>query len=213
MDKLKLFLVSQQSLLRQALACLLLAGSWPGKIGEYNCSHDFMVSENTLGPGIILADAELPETQLNELICFARKSKQKVAIIGSSYYKKRLVDLMLLKADGYLTLDLTTEQFFMMLHKLELNIPIIDDSLIPAMVDKLSFKSEENAVEKYNLLTTREKEVLELLALGFSNSQIASELVISINTVKNHVHNVLEKLTIDNRTQLVSYAFTMGLVS
>lgn len=214
MGQRKLVLVSQQFLLRHALACLLLACSWPDAIEEYNCLGDYLVSENAFNPCTIIADAELPEAQLNELIRFAKKFNQKIVIIGSSHYEKRLVSLMKLKADGYLTMDSTAEDLIIKMHKIQQGTPIIDNCLIPAMVDELSGNSEEKAiVEKYNLLTAREKEVLKLLALGFSNSQIASELVISINTVKNHVHNVLDKLTIDNRTQLASYAYTMGLVS
>lgn len=213
MNQFKIALVSQQSLLRHALACLLLSGSWPGIIEEYNCADD-VLSRGIADSVIIVADAELPEPELRELGSCARKSGQKIVFIGSRYYEKRLLGLMKLKADGYLTLDSTVEDLMLKLHKIGLGFPVIDDHLIPAMVDKLSGNDEECVCQsKYNSLTPREKEVLNLLAAGFSNRQIADKLVISLNTVKNHVHNVLEKLMIENRTQLVSYAYTTGLVS
>lgn len=213
MNQFKIALVSQQSLLRHALACLLLSGSWPGIIEEYNCADD-VLSRGIADSVIIVADAELTDSELSELSCCARKFGQKIVFIGSRYYEKRLLGLMKLKADGYLTLDSTAEDLILKLHKVGLGIPIVDDHLIPAMVDRLAGNDEERfCLDKYNSLTPREKEILNLLAAGFSNRQIAEKLVISLNTVKNHVHNVLEKLMIENRTQLVSYAHTMGLVS
>ena len=61
-------------------------------------------------------------------------------------------------------------------------------------------------------LTEREFEVLRLVARGASNMQIAEELVISVNTVKSHLKNILAKLQLENRTQVAAYALERGLV-
>jgi DNA-binding NarL/FixJ family response regulator len=61
-------------------------------------------------------------------------------------------------------------------------------------------------------LTERELEVLRLVARGASNLQIAEELVISVNTVKSHLKNILGKLQLENRTQAAAYALERGLV-
>jgi two-component system, NarL family, response regulator LiaR len=61
-------------------------------------------------------------------------------------------------------------------------------------------------------LTERELEVLRLVARGASNMQIAEELVISVNTVKSHLKNILAKLQLENRTQAAAYALERGLV-
>ena len=62
-------------------------------------------------------------------------------------------------------------------------------------------------------LTEKELLVLRLVASGASNSEIARSLSISVNTVKSHLKNILEKLHLDNRTQAATYAFERGLVS
>lgn len=62
-------------------------------------------------------------------------------------------------------------------------------------------------------LTTRELEVLQLVARGARNVQIAQELFISVNTVKTHLKHILEKLRMENRTQAATYAVQAGLVS
>ena len=61
-------------------------------------------------------------------------------------------------------------------------------------------------------LTSRELEVLRFVARGASNLQIAEELVISVNTVKSHLKNILSKLQLENRTQVAAYALEKGLV-
>lgn len=67
-------------------------------------------------------------------------------------------------------------------------------------------------MDLYQYLTPREREVLVLIAQGKSNDQIACELVISSATAKNHVHHVLTKLQLENRTQAAAFAFRRGLM-
>jgi two-component system nitrate/nitrite response regulator NarL len=78
------------------------------------------------------------------------------------------------------------------------------------IADKLFYrfktgKLDENPI--YHTLTPREHEILSLVAQGQTNRQIAEALVIAENTVKNHIKNLLEKLSLDNRVQLAAFAF------
>lgn len=66
--------------------------------------------------------------------------------------------------------------------------------------------------QKVRLLTPRETRILELIALGLGNKEIAQQLDISIYTVKNHVHNILEKLQVHFRRDAIRYAYFYGLV-
>ena len=71
---------------------------------------------------------------------------------------------------------------------------------------------DRNGEEIYTELTEREMDVLKLIARGYSNNQIAEELVISENTVKGHVSNILSKLHLVDRTQAAVYAWKQGIV-
>lgn len=213
MGRKKLILISKQTLQRHALAHLLSAFTGYKAIEEYRFWPEVAFRQDHTEICLYLADAELPDSQLNELMLFARKHRDKVAIIGSSYNKERLLDLLPLKADAYLTLDSSQEEFIKQLERIELDERVIADTLIPLMLDKLSDSlDEKNTVHTYSSLTAREKQILNFLAAGYTNNQIAEELVISVYTVKNHVHNVLDKLGFENRTQLVSFAFAGGFV-
>ncbi len=76
----------------------------------------------------------------------------------------------------------------------------------------LDREQEEAAYHPHDDLTSREKEVLELVAKGYSNQAIADELFITLKTVKTHVSNILSKLEVDDRTQATIYAFQNKLV-
>ena len=71
---------------------------------------------------------------------------------------------------------------------------------------------EESQYQLHDDLTSREREVLELVAKGYSNQAIADELFITLKTVKTHVSNILSKLEVDDRTQATIYAFQHRLV-
>lgn len=208
-------IVSRQVLWRHALACLLMSWTHYETIQECGCAGEIDLLAQSKGCFEYIIDAELPDDQIGEIVKLSANNHNKVVIIGSSYNKKRLIELMALKADGYLTTDLSSEEFLMMMEKVWQGGSVIADSLIPDLVNKLSDLSGDRTEEKkaFNTLTPREEEILKLLAAGCTNLQIAKKLFISIYTVKNHVHNILEKLGISNRAQLVSYALTSGLVS
>lgn len=215
MDKPGLVIISRQALWRHALACLLKSRTQYVTVREYNGTGEISLEAKNTGSLIYFVDAELPDVQIGDIVNMSGNGHNKVIIFGSSYYKERLIELMPLKADGYLATDLSGEEFVVFLEKVRQGGPVIADSLIPELVNRLSDISGERTDEKkaYSTLTPREKEILKLLAAGNTNGQIAKKLVISVYTVKNHVHKILEKMEITNRAQLVSYALTSGLVS
>jgi len=213
MGKPALIIVSQQVLFRRALAYLFSSGAQYEVTAECGGPDELPSGEQVTGYCLFIVDAELPDSQIHQVADFARNSHHKIVILGSVNNKQRLVKLMPLKADGYFTTDLSEQELPALLEKVERGGPVIADSLVPELVNKVSRALDENtADEGYASLTPREKEILKLLATGSTNGQIAKKLVISVSTVKNHVHNILDKLGINNRSQLVSYALTRGLV-
>ncbi len=88
-----------------------------------------------------------------------------------------------------------------------------DNVIVPEVTDKiLARDAKESQYYLHNDLTTRELEVLLLIAKGYSNQEIADELFITLKTVKTHVSNILSKLEVVDRTQATIYAFQHGLI-
>jgi two-component system, NarL family, response regulator NreC len=89
--------------------------------------------------------------------------------------------------------------------------PAVTTKLAQDYLERVAQK-EPVEQDKYNKLTEREKEVLKLIAEGNTNAQIANILVISVRTVESHLAHVMEKLEIQNRSELVKYAIRKGLL-
>jgi DNA-binding NarL/FixJ family response regulator len=206
-------IVSRQLLFRHALACFLSTHTQYNVVQEFNCCNEINFSEK-FNQVVFIIDADLDDTDIKTIVDVARRDENKVVILGHVGFKKRLVELMTFMADGYLTSDLAGHEFSALLEKVEKNDTVISDSLVSEMVNRLAGRSKDGILEKINtLLTQREKEILKFLIVGATNNQIAKRLVISVNTVKNHVHNILEKLGIDNRTQIVSLTLNPEFLS
>lgn len=212
MAQLRIAIISHQILYRRALAYLLTALTGFTVQGEYQCSDDLDSAGNNKESCIYIIDAELPQSEIAAVVKLAHHRKNRSVILGSPVCRARLVELIPLRADGYFTTDISDAELAELLTKVENGGPVIADSLLPEIVNKFSEQAGENCKQqKQNLLTPREKEIVRLLTTGRTNTQIANELVISIYTVKNHVHNILDKLGAKNRSELVSYALTYGL--
>jgi RNA polymerase sigma factor (sigma-70 family) len=91
---------------------------------------------------------------------------------------------------------------------------LLDPSITRGVIEQFSKKPSEKDFDASNLeeLTAREREVLNLIARGLSNSEIAEQLVLSANTVKSHVASILTKLEVRDRVQAVVYAYDAGFV-
>ncbi len=214
MDKIAVYVISEQLLFRRGLVSLVSSWAQYEVMEELSSCPDIKRMTTGLSNSLFIVDAEIPCAEISKLIGSFKNELCRIVLLGSVYNKKRILQLLSLKADGYFTTDVSENEFLLLLDKVLSGATIIADSLVPELVESMSANlTELEEEQKDAVLTPREKEILRLLATGSSNSQIAQKLVISIYTVKNHVHNILEKLGIDNRTKLVSYALTRGLVS
>ena len=107
-----------------------------------------------------------------------------------------LVSVIKSVMNGALWIDPSIAQYILQLFKAE---PVIEESV------------EENIIQDFDL-TAREKDILKLVALGKSNKDIAEDLVLSIHTVKNHLKNILHKMSVEDRTQAAILAIKENLV-
>ncbi|HHU92754.1 MAG TPA: response regulator transcription factor, partial [Halanaerobiaceae bacterium] len=109
-------------------------------------------------------------------------------------------------AEGYVQKDIKPEELKDAIERL-----IKGERVFPPAIEE-QVPEESNNPEQFEELSSREQEVLELLAKGMSNRSIAETLYISDKTVKNHVSNILKKLSVEDRTQAVIVSLKRGLV-
>jgi DNA-binding NarL/FixJ family response regulator len=147
----------------------------------------------------------------------AEQPDVKVVILTASEEDAHLFEAIKSGAQGYLFKNLAAEELFQLLEGVARGEP----ALTPALARKLlgefarpgAAAPTPHAVEGLASLTEREREVLDLLVQGItSNRELAERLVITENTVKYHFRNILDKLHVQNRAQVVSFAMRQGMV-
>jgi DNA-binding NarL/FixJ family response regulator len=116
-------------------------------------------------------------------------------------------------ASGFLLKDAPPEDLLSAVHVIDRGDALLDPSITRAVIEEFARRPlRTDLAGKLENLTAREREVLELLARGLSNAEIAARFVVSEGTVKTHVASVLRKLGLRDRVQAVIYAYESGLV-
>ena len=183
-------------------------------VGEAETGEEAVRLAGELKPDVILMDIYMPNMDGLEAAKIIRARYPKLAIImlTSSERDGHLYEAVQLGVAGYLLKSLDADELFDLLSGVTRGEP----AMTRAMASKL-LKSVANRMadpEKgEQALTERELYVLRLVASGATNLEIAEKLSISINTVKSHLKNILEKLQLENRTQAATYALKHGLVA
>lgn len=113
-------------------------------------------------------------------------------------------------AAGYIRKDSSLKEFIEIIRLAHKGEAQVSTRIAGAMMERLSnlarmFAAVENKMDKDARLTSREFEVLQCIGQGLTNQQIAARLVVEVGTVKNHVHNILEKLNVSSRNEAASY--------
>ena len=134
----------------------------------------------------------------------------KVLALGLSEEKKRVLRYVEAGAAGYILKEDSLDDLIDNVRAAVDDKVFVSPEIAAAMMERLSalaqvFSDIESSVAEDAGLTDREMEVLELIGEGMTNQQIAEELVIEVGTVKNHVHNILDKLNVGNRGEAAAY--------
>jgi DNA-binding NarL/FixJ family response regulator len=183
-------------------------------IGEAETGEEAIQLAEKLNPDVILMDIYMPQLDGLQAAKEIHRRFPKIAVVmlTSSERDGHLYEAAQVGVAGYLLKSLDASELFDLLN----GITNGETAMTRAMASRL-LKSVANRMadeEKgEQSLTERELFVLRLVASGASNHQIAEKLTISINTVKSHIKNILEKLQLENRTQAATYALKHGLVS
>lgn len=167
-------------------------------------------------PDVVLMDLTMPE--MDGLEATKRIATElpdvKVVVLTASDEDNNLFEAIKSGAKGYLLKDLKSEQFFKLLEGVERGEPALTPAVARKLLDEFA-RPKKPTKEEYDpdALTDREREVLELMVQGTtSNRRLAKHLGVSENTVKFHVRNILDKLHLHNRAQVVAYALRTRLV-
>ncbi len=206
---IKVLLVDDHSVVRQGLRMFLSLDPELKVIGEAANGREAIQAAHQLKPDVILMDLLMPVMDGISAIAVLRKELPKIEVIAltSILEDEKVVGAIRAGAIGYLLKDTQAED----LNRAIKAAAAGQVQLSPQAAARLV--REVRAPESPEALTGRETEVLRLLAKGYSNKEIAGELIIGEKTVKTHVSNILSKLAVPSRTQAALYAVRIGLVN
>jgi two-component system response regulator DegU len=222
MVKIKVSIISPQSLFRQGVRHSLSSMSGIEVISEAEADDDAMSAvENSL-PDVVMVDIDTPSDNGLKLARLIRQRLPNIGVIvlTSTPEDEQLFQAIKAQASAYLSKDITADELADTVKRTAKGEHPINESFVshPKVAEQVLHHFRElplgqGAESIVSPVTAREQEILNYMAKGYLNKQIALALDISEQTVKNHVTSILRKLNANARTQAVVEAIKHGLVT
>ncbi len=208
-EPIRVLVVDDQELFRRGLTMLLTAEPGVEVVGEAGDGIEGTSLAERTAPDVVLLDIRMPRRSGIEA-CLAIKEavpSAKIVMLTVSDEEADLYEAVKSGAAGYLLKDSSIEEVAQAVRVVADGQSLISPSMAVKLIDEFKQMSRPERDQPSGLrLTDRELEVLRLVAKGMNNREIAKDLFISDNTVKNHVRNILEKLQLHSRMEAVMYA-------
>lgn len=225
MDSVKVLLVEDHTMVRLGLSLVFDNCEDINLIGEADNGKKGVELALKYNPNVVLMDIGLPEMDGIQATALIKKSNPniKVLIFTSRESEDDVFDSLSAGADGYIMKGANEEQMITAIKAVAEGTAWLDPAIARLVLsnvkrqvsssfsETLPLTINKNAKNTYGL-TDREIEVLALIVEGLNNAQIAKRLVITLSTAKAHVHSILQKLYVTNRTQATIQAVKEGLV-
>ena len=217
MQKEKVLLVDDHLLFRKGLASLLQSKEIVEVVGEAKDGYEAIEKARQARPDVILMDILMPGCDgIEATRCIKQDLPEcKIIILTVSDEDKNLFEAIKAGAHGYLLKNTEPKQLFEMIEGVTRGEAALSPTIATRILSEFAkqLNNEPQAEAERDLLSSREKEVLNLISHAACNREIAIELCIAENTVKNHLRAILDKLHLQNRVQLATYAVREGISS
>jgi DNA-binding NarL/FixJ family response regulator len=210
-DDIRVLLCEDQTLLRHGLRTILDLEPGLSVVGEAEDGEAAVQRAIELAPDIALMDIQMPKRSGVEATALitAACPQTRVIVLTTFDYDEYVFDAVKAGAMGYLLKDVPAPQLIDTIRRVHAGESFIQPQVASKLLLEFGRRAREPAEEE---LSEREREVLQLLASGASNRDIAARLYLAEGTVKNHVSNILGKLHAANRTHAVTLAREQGLI-
>ena len=215
MSKISLILADDHAVVRSGLRMLLEAQPEIEIIAEAESGREAVSLARSLRPDIILMDIQMPDLNGIEATKQIKKLAPETAVLALTMHEDEqyFFEMLHAGASGYVPKRAAPDELLTAIRTVARGEVFLYPSLATRLVkDYLDRAGAEEKPRIYSQLTPREYEVLIQIAEGYSNPEIAKNLVISVKTVDRHRENIMRKLNMHNRIELVKYAIRTGLI-
>ena len=221
MDKIRIILADDHELVRSGLVKILEVHKDLQIVGEAGDGLEAVEQTKKLKPDVLIIDLSMPRLSGIDATKMVRKECPDVAVLVLTMHQNEQYVYQIFNAGaaGYILKESSKEELASAIRTVAKGEKYFSSRISEIMVKSYLRKGsgrEESAsmglIDSTDVLTSREKEVLSLIAEGFSNQEISAKLFISPRTVDTHRTNIMQKLDIHSTASLVQYAFKIGLL-
>lgn len=216
MQKIRVLVVDDHTIVRDGIIALLSLAGDIDVVGEATNGNEALKMVSELHPDVVLMDIAMPI--MGGLEATRRISKEfpktKVLVVTQHDDKEYVFPVLESGASGLISKAGASSELASGIRSVYRGDSFLSPSVARLLVENFqNTAGERNKQDPYNRLTGREREILKLLAEGYSTQEIAEMLVITPKTVEGHKTNLMSKLGIHNRIDLVKYALRKGIIS
>lgn len=212
---IRVLIADDHAVVRQALRYMLQSQPGLEVVGEAANGREAVKMAEKVQPDVVLMDTIMPGLNGIEATRQIRRHlpKTKVLMLTGYMEDEHVAGALKAGAHGYVIKKSELDELLLGIQAVHRGNPYFSSSIGDGDLTDYLWQLKSNAGRVgYDLLTAREREVLQLIAEGHSNQQIAQELFISVKTVEAHRAHIMTKLHAKNRTDLIRYALRKGLV-
>ncbi len=216
MSRIKILLAEDHTIVRQGLRSLLEQNSCMEVIGEAEDGKEAVQKAENLKPDIVLMDVSMP--LLNGIEATRRIKKHwpeiKVLILTMHTTEEYIFQILRAGASGYIVKKAAHQELITAIQAVHKGDKFLSPSISKKVIEEYILKAGETIEQdSFERLTARERETLQLISEGKSNREIAELLFLSVKTVETHKANVMEKLELRTKADLIKYALRKGIIS
>lgn len=210
MSKIRIVLADDHSVVRQGFRRILEAQADMEIVGEASNGREALETATKLSPDVVVMDVAMPELNGIEATRRMGEAAPRTRVLALSMHKDSVYVREILRAGarGYLLKDAVDEDLIAAVRAVARG----EGYLSPGVADAVLTDYRQHVTDPIDLLTSREREVLQLIAEGKTNKEIATTLNLSVYTVDAHRCRIMEKLNLHSTGELVRFAIRKGLV-
>ena len=215
MPQIRILLADDHTLFRQGIKTLLAAEPDFEVIGEASNGGEAIERAAELRPDVVVMDVSMPGMSCFEATRQIRKARPEVKVLFLTMYDDEdyLIESMEVGASGYVLKDSPSAQLAAAVRDVQRGGSYLSPRMLSQLVDDFRSRVKtQTRTPRFATLTNREREVLKMLAEGNSVKEIAGDLNLSVKTIEAHKFNLMRKLDIHNKAQLVQYAIQKKII-